>query len=80
MFAAEDAFQDGGHRFNAGSFIVKTDGNPADMRARLSAAASELGVPVFAAAQAPTVNTAKRHIFGDAPRDSAHRSEQTAGG
>src|SRR5580700_8131855 len=45
MFAAEDAFQDGGHSFNAGSFIVKTEGNPADMRARLGAAASELGVP-----------------------------------
>ncbi|MGA3236530.1 MAG: M14 family zinc carboxypeptidase [Bryobacteraceae bacterium] len=57
MLAAEDAFQDGGHSFNAGSFIVKTEGNPADMRARLSAAASELGVPVFAAAQAPTVAT-----------------------
>src|SRR5580700_5673700 len=57
MFAAEGAFEDSGHSFNEGSFIIRTEGNPADMRARLNATASALGVPVFAAAQAPTVAT-----------------------
>jgi hypothetical protein len=57
MFAAEDAFQDGGHSFNPGSFIVKTEGNPADVRTRLNTAAAALGVPVFVAAQMPTVAT-----------------------
>ena len=33
MSAAEDSFKIGDQQFNAGSFIMKTDGNPADLRA-----------------------------------------------
>ncbi|MBS1875910.1 MAG: hypothetical protein JSU00_22030 [Acidobacteria bacterium] len=55
MLAAEDSFQADGRTFNAGSFIIKADRNGADLRARIEAAASELGVTVFAAGDAPTV-------------------------
>src|SRR6185312_4748725 len=34
MDAAEDSFKVGEQQFNAGSFIIKTDGNPADLRSR----------------------------------------------
>ena len=32
MNAAEDSFKIGDQQFNAGSFIIKTEGNPADLR------------------------------------------------
>ncbi|MBZ5621052.1 MAG: hypothetical protein LAQ69_20340 [Acidobacteriia bacterium] len=35
MFAAEDSFKDGDRTFNPGSFIIKAEGNPAELRGRL---------------------------------------------
>ncbi|HYW48087.1 MAG TPA: M14 family zinc carboxypeptidase [Bryobacteraceae bacterium] len=55
MFAAEEAFQDGDRSFNAGSFIIKTEGNPGDLRSRLDAALSATGVSAVAASAVPGV-------------------------
>jgi Zinc carboxypeptidase len=55
MFAAEDSFKSDNRDFNAGSFIIKAEGNPADLRARLDAAAGELGIMSYAAAAVPQV-------------------------
>ena len=55
MFAAEESFKALDREFTAGSFIIKAEGNPADLRARLEPAASELGLTVHAAAEAPKV-------------------------
>jgi hypothetical protein len=55
MFAAEDTFKAEDRNFNAGSFIIKTDGNPSDLRARLDSAASALGIAAYATATLPTV-------------------------
>ena len=46
MFAAEDAFDADGKKFNAGSFVIPAEGNPADLRARLETAAKDLGLRV----------------------------------
>ncbi len=42
MSAAEDSFKIGEQQFNTGSFIMKKDGNPADLRARLESAVPSL--------------------------------------
>ena len=55
MFAAEAAFKADGHDFNPGSFIVKAEGNPGDLRSRLENAAAPLGVAVAASAAVPQV-------------------------
>jgi hypothetical protein len=55
MFAAEDAFQSGDRGFNAGSFIVKTEGNPGDLRSRLESVAAASGIAVYASAEVPKV-------------------------
>ncbi len=55
MFAAEAPFKADGRDYNPGSFIVKADGNPGDLRARLESEASALGVTVTAAASVPPV-------------------------
>ena len=55
MFAAEAGFKADGRDYNPGSFIIKADGNPGDLRARLESAASSLGVTVTAAAAVPQV-------------------------
>ncbi len=57
LSVAEEAFKIGAQNFNAGSFIIKSDGNPNDLRARLEATATELGLTVVAADAAPTVKT-----------------------
>ena len=48
MQAAEDAFKVGDKSFNTGSFIIKSEGNPADLKSRLDAAATELGLTAVA--------------------------------
>jgi hypothetical protein len=48
MFATEDAFEADGKKFNAGAFLIPTEGNSADLRARLEAAAKDLGLRVEA--------------------------------
>ena len=57
MDAAEDAFKVGDQQFNAGSFIIKTEGNAADIRQRLEAAVTELGLTALAVDKLPTVKT-----------------------
>ncbi len=48
MDAAEEAFEADGKKFAAGSFLIPTEGNPADLRARIEAAAAALGVRAHA--------------------------------
>ncbi|MGA9994647.1 MAG: M14 family zinc carboxypeptidase, partial [Pyrinomonadaceae bacterium] len=55
--AAEDAFRAGNQPFNSGSFIIKTDGNPTDLRQRLDAAANDLGLNAIAVDKLPEVKT-----------------------
>ncbi len=55
MSAAEDTFKIADRQFNAGSFVIKSDGNPADLRQRLEAAVTELGLKAQAADKLPEV-------------------------
>jgi len=55
MSAAEDAFTLGGQSYNAGTFVIKTDGAPSDLRARLESNARELGLKVVAVGELPKV-------------------------
>jgi hypothetical protein len=57
MNAAEDSFKLGAQQFNAGSFIIKTEGNPADVRQRLDAAVTELGLTAVSVDKLPEVKT-----------------------
>jgi hypothetical protein len=52
MEAAEESFEAGGHKFNRGSFIIRKA--QAD---ELQRAATDLGIQVFAVADAPSVKT-----------------------
>jgi hypothetical protein len=52
MEAAEEPFEAGGRKFNRGSFIIRK--GPAD---ELQRAATDLGIQVFAVADAPSVKT-----------------------
>ena len=64
MLAAEDSFGKGGAKFNAGTFIIPEDGNPADLEDRLGKACADLGLTVYGLAALPDVKT---HDL-DAPR------------
>jgi hypothetical protein len=55
MFVAEEGFKADSRDFNAGSFIIRTEGNQPELRARLEAAASSLGVAVYSTAAVPNV-------------------------
>ncbi len=55
--AAERAFDVAGRSFRAGTFIVRADGNPRDLRGRLERAAEEYGLVVHAVNAAPAVPT-----------------------
>ena len=57
MGAAEDSFKVGEQQFNTGSFIIKVDGNPADVRNRLQAAVTELGLKAVGIDKLPEVKT-----------------------
>ncbi|MGH9814553.1 MAG: M14 family zinc carboxypeptidase, partial [Candidatus Acidiferrales bacterium] len=48
FFAAQEAFEADGKKFDAGSFLISTEGNPADLRSRLASAAAELGIDAHA--------------------------------
>ncbi len=61
MSAAEDPFKVGGQKFNAGSFIIKSDGNPANLRQQLESAVTELGLTARAVDKLPEV---KSHALG----------------
>jgi hypothetical protein len=64
MLAAEDTFSQGSARFNAGSFIIPKDGNPAGLEDMLAKACSDLGLTAYGLAAKPDVKT---HDL-DAPR------------
>jgi hypothetical protein len=53
--AAEDSFKIGERAFNAGSFIIRSEGNPADLDVRLRKEATELGVVAQAVDELPKV-------------------------
>jgi hypothetical protein len=57
MNVAEDPFKVGNQQFNAGSIIIKAERNTADMRNRLEAAVTELGLTALALEKLPEVKT-----------------------
>lgn len=61
---ADAAFKVGDKNFNAGSYIIKSEGNPADLRTRLSNEAASLGVNATSVDKIPEV---ANHAVG-APR------------
>jgi hypothetical protein len=64
MLAAEDSFSQGNAKFNAGSFIIPRDGNPADLETRLAEACADLGLTAYGL---PKLPEGKTHGL-DAPR------------
>jgi hypothetical protein len=57
MSAAEDSFKIGDQQFNTGSFILKKEGYPQDLRSRLEAAVTELGLIAVGVEKLPDVKT-----------------------
>jgi hypothetical protein len=57
MSAAEDSFKIGEQQFNTGSFIIKQEGNPANLRQQLESAVTELGLKAVGVDKLPTVKT-----------------------
>jgi hypothetical protein len=57
MSVAESEFKVGAQNFNAGSFIIRTEGNPANLRSQLEAAVTELGLTAVAFDKLPDVRT-----------------------
>ncbi|HJQ24555.1 MAG TPA: M14 family zinc carboxypeptidase [Blastocatellia bacterium] len=57
MMAAEEAFKIEAQPFNAGSFIIRFEGNPADARQRLEDAVVDLGLTATAVEKLPEVKT-----------------------
>ena len=57
MSAAEDSFKIGNEQFNTGTFIIKRDGNPTDLRSRLQTAVTELGLKAIAVEKLPEVKS-----------------------
>ena len=55
MNAAEDSFKIGEQQFNTGSFVIKQEGNPSDLRQRLGAAVTDLGVKAVGVDKLPTI-------------------------
>lgn len=55
--AAQDSFKIGEKQFNAGSFIIRSEGNPSDLKQRLESLAAELGFNVAAVDKVPEVKT-----------------------
>ena len=55
--AAEEAFKIGEQQFNAGSFLIKAEGNPGALRQRLETSVTELGLTAHAVDKLPEVKT-----------------------
>lgn len=55
MSAAQASFKVGEKNFNAGSYVIKSDGNPADTAARLGKEVAELGLTANAVEKVPEV-------------------------
>lgn len=59
--SAEAAFKVGEKNFNAGSFIIRSEGNPADLAARLAKEVTDLGLTATAIEKVPDV---AQHAIG----------------
>jgi hypothetical protein len=57
MSAAEDSFKVGDQQFNTGSFIIKAEGNPSDLKQRLESAVVDLGLKAKAVDKLPEVKS-----------------------
>ena len=57
MSAAEDSFKLADQQYNTGTFIIKKDGNPADLRSRLESAVTDLGLKAAGVDKLPEVKT-----------------------
>ena len=57
MSAAEESFKVGDQQFNSGSFILKKEGNPQDLRTRLDSAVTELGLKAVGVEKLPDVKS-----------------------
>ena len=57
MSAAEESFKSANRQFNAGSFIIKAEGNPSGLRQQLESAVTELGLTAHAVDKAPDVKS-----------------------
>jgi hypothetical protein len=57
MSAAEDSFKVGEQQFNTGSFIIKTEGNPSDLKSRLESSVTGLGLKAVGVDKLPEVKT-----------------------
>ncbi len=55
ILAAEDTFKIGNRDFNAGSFIIRTEGNPTDLASRLARELADLGITAYAVDKVPEV-------------------------
>lgn len=55
MSAAEDTFKAGDKSFNAGSFVIRAEGNPADTEARLKKEVTDLGLTAVGVDKVPEV-------------------------
>src|SRR5205814_3276246 len=53
MSAAEDSFKVGDQQFNTGTFVIKQDGNPSDLRQKLQSAVVDLGLKAIALPKLP---------------------------
>jgi hypothetical protein len=57
ILAAEDGFEQDGAKYNAGTFIIPSEGNPSDTKSRLQAATAELGLTAVSTGSVPKVAT-----------------------
>jgi hypothetical protein len=57
MHTAEEPFKALDREFNAGTFIIRADGNPSDLRSRVEKNAADLGLTVYTASEIPKVAT-----------------------
>src|SRR6185436_767854 len=55
--AAEDAFEAGGQKFNAGSFIIKSSDNPGDLKQALTGPVADSGLKAVAVDKLPEIKT-----------------------
>jgi len=55
--AAEEAFEAGGQKFNAGSFIIKASENPGDLKQTLAGPVADSGLKAVAVAKLPDLKT-----------------------
>jgi hypothetical protein len=58
--AAEEPFEAGGQKFNAGTFIIKTSDNPGDLKAKLSGPVADSGLKAIAVDKLPEL---KSHLL-----------------